>query len=43
LFVETSPSEEFMIGVPQADVAVALPSAELMSETDGLHASATLS
>ena len=40
--VETGPSEEVMIGVPQADVAVALPSAALMSIADGLHASVTL-
>ena len=35
--VETGPSEEVIIGVPQADVAVALPSAALMSVADGLH------
>ena len=40
--VETGPSEEAMIGVPQADVAVALPSAALMSVADGLHASVAL-
>ena len=31
------PSEGVIIGVPQADVTVALPSAALMSVADGLH------
>ena len=35
--VETDPSEELIIGVPQADVAVALPSAAFISVADGLH------
>jgi hypothetical protein len=39
---DTDPSEEVIIGVPQADVAVAVPSAALISEADGLHASVAL-
>ncbi len=40
--VDIDPSDGFIIGVPQADVAVALPSAVLISVADGLHPSVTL-
>ncbi len=41
--VATVPSEGVINGVPQADVAVALPSAVLISAGDGLHPNVTLS
>ena len=39
----TRPSEDVITGVPHSAVAVALPSAVLISPGDGLHASVTLS
>ena len=36
--VDIDPSEEVTVGVPHASVAVAVPSAALISEATGLHA-----
>jgi hypothetical protein len=36
-FELVGPSEEFTVGIPQASVALAVPSAALISEADGLH------
>ena len=42
LVVDTAPSEELIVGVPQASVAVAEPRAAVISEVCGLQPSVTL-
>src|SRR4030095_11187366 len=39
---DTAPSLELTVGVPQASVAVAVPSAALISEACGLHANVSV-